>query len=104
MSGSTEMLATARTPSTAGKPITAGPPATASLKAADMQATPGTPRIAGRPATVTHQELKGCQQQQECLQQFGCKPKGRNAVKSEKAAAAGTTASSWMSSAAGPLE
>jgi hypothetical protein len=29
--------------------------------------TPGTSAIAERPATGNHQELKGCQQQQECL-------------------------------------
>jgi hypothetical protein len=72
--GSAVMLPTARTPLTAGKPITAGPPARASSKGtSEMLATPGTPAIAGRPATAIHQELKGSQQQQECLPQFGCK-------------------------------
>jgi hypothetical protein len=62
------MLPIARTP------LTAGPPATASSKGtSEMLATPGTPAIAGRPATAIHQELKGSQQQQECLPQFGCK-------------------------------
>jgi hypothetical protein len=34
--------------------------------------TPGTPAIAVRPATGNHQELKGRQEQQECLPQSGC--------------------------------
>jgi hypothetical protein len=68
------MLARARTLSTAGKPITVGPPATENLKrTAEMLAAPGTPAIAGRPVTVTHQELKKRQQQQERLPQFRCK-------------------------------
>ncbi len=68
------MLVTARTPSTAGKPITAEPPATSRSKGtAEMPTTSGTSAIAGRPATVTHQELKGPQKQQECPTQFGCK-------------------------------
>jgi hypothetical protein len=71
-------LATARTLSTAGKLVTAGPPATACLKkTAEMLTTPlvtpGMSAIAGKPATVNHQELKGRQQQQECLPQSGCK-------------------------------
>ena len=70
--GSSGMLATARTPSIAGKPVIAGPPATACLKGtAEMLTTPlvtpGTSAIAERPAKGNHQELKGCQQQQECL-------------------------------------
>ena len=65
-------LATARMLSTAGKPVTAGPPATACSKGtAEMLTTPlvtpGTSAIAERPAIGNHQELKGCQQQQECL-------------------------------------
>ena len=62
--GSAGMLAASRTPSTAGKPITAGPPATASSKGtSETLVTPAVPAIAGRPATVTHQDLKGRQQQ-----------------------------------------
>jgi hypothetical protein len=66
------MLATARMLSTAGKPLTAGPPATAYLKGTAETlttplVTPGTSAIAERPAIGNHQELKGCQQQQECL-------------------------------------
>jgi hypothetical protein len=65
-------LATARMLSTAGKPLTAGPPATAYLKGTAETlttplVTPGTSAIAERPAIGNHQELKGCQQQQECL-------------------------------------
>ena len=61
-------LATARMLSTAGKPLTAGPPATAYLKGTagtltTPLVTPGTSAI----AIGNHQELKGCQQQQECL-------------------------------------
>jgi hypothetical protein len=71
--GSAGMLAAARTPSTAGKPITAGPPATASSKGtSEMLVTPAVQAIAGRRATVTHQDLKGSQQQQEYLPKFGC--------------------------------
>ncbi len=71
---SAEIQATARTPSTAGKPITTGLPTTASMKGtAETLATPVTPAIAGRLATVTHQELKGRQKQQECLPLFGSK-------------------------------
>jgi hypothetical protein len=58
--------------STAGKPLTAGPPATACSKGraetlTTPLVTPGTSAIAERPAIGNHQELKGCQQQQECL-------------------------------------
>jgi hypothetical protein len=71
------MLATPRTPSTAGKPVTAGLPATAYCKGtAEMLTTPlvapGMSAIA-EPATGNHQELKGHQQQQECLPHSGCK-------------------------------
>jgi hypothetical protein len=59
-------------PSTAGKLVTAGPPATACSKRTagtptTPLVTPGTSAIAERPATGNHQELKGHQQQQECL-------------------------------------
>jgi hypothetical protein len=59
-------------PSTAGKPVTAGPPATACSKGTAETpttplVTPGTSAIAERQATGNHQELKGHQQQQECL-------------------------------------
>ncbi len=62
---------------TAGKPVTAGPPATECSKGTaetptTQLVTPGTP-IAERPVTGNHQELKGRQQQQECLAQSGCK-------------------------------
>ncbi len=61
-------------PGLAGMLATARPAATASSKGTlETLATPGMPAIAERPATVTNQELKGCQQQQEYLPQFGCK-------------------------------
>jgi hypothetical protein len=65
-------------PSTAGKPATAGQPATAcSEGTAEMQTitmvTLGMSAKAQRPAPGNHQELKGCQQHQEWLQQSGCK-------------------------------
>jgi hypothetical protein len=64
--------------STAGKPITGGPPATACSKGTAETPTtpldaPGTSAVAERPATGNHQELKGRQQQQECLPQSECK-------------------------------
>jgi len=68
MPGSAGMLATARMPSKTGLPATASSKGTS-----ETLATPGMPAIAERPATVTNQELKGCQQQQEYLPQFGCK-------------------------------
>jgi hypothetical protein len=63
---------------TAGKPVTAGPPETACWKGTAETptaslVTPGMSAIAERPATGNHQELKGCQQQQECLPQSECK-------------------------------
>jgi hypothetical protein len=59
-------------------PVTAGTLATALSKGtAEMSTTPlvkpGTLSIADRPATGNHQELKGCQEQQECLPLFRCK-------------------------------
>ncbi len=76
--GSSGTLATARTPSTAAKPVTAGPPATACSKGTAETprtpfVTPGTSAIAKRPATGKNQELKGRQQQQECLPLSGSK-------------------------------
>jgi len=72
------MLATARTPSTARKPVTAGPLATVCSKGTAETpttplVTPETSVIAERPATGNHQELKECQQHQDCLPQSGCK-------------------------------
>jgi hypothetical protein len=74
--GSSETLATEKTPSTAGKPVTAGLPATSCSKGtAEMPTTPlvtpGMSAIAERPATGNPQELKGHQQQHQCLPQSG---------------------------------
>jgi hypothetical protein len=77
------MLAKARTPSTAEKPVKAGPPTTACSKGTAETpttplVTPGTSAIADRPATGNPQELKGRQQQQECLPLSGCKQQQRH--------------------------
>jgi hypothetical protein len=75
--GSVGTLAAARKPTTIGKPVTSGPPVTACLKGTaetpSTPGTPGTPAIAKRPTTGNHQEVKGLQQQQECLPQSGYK-------------------------------
>jgi hypothetical protein len=76
--GSVETLTTARMPSTARMPVTARLPATACSKGTAETpttplVTPGMLAIAERPATGNHQELKGRQQQQECLPLSGCK-------------------------------
>jgi hypothetical protein len=60
------------------KPVTAGPLATAFSKGTAETSTtplvkPGTSEIAERTSKGNHQELKGCQQQQECLPLSGCK-------------------------------
>jgi hypothetical protein len=65
------------------KPVTAGPQATACSKGtAETQTTPlvtpGMSTIAERPATGNQQELKGHQQQQDCLPQSGCKQQERH--------------------------
>jgi hypothetical protein len=72
------MPSTAEKPLTSGKTLTAGMPATVCSKGTTETpttalVTPGMSAIAERPATGNPQELKGRQQQQECLSQSRCK-------------------------------